>query len=159
MTTNAFRGYSWGGSFGQGTIRSLLPAGRAPEEAHVPRPVCKDASRPAGGRDGALGRNEWPAHKGTVGKTVLGELHILDEAMREVPTGSTGTLWFKTASPFEYFNDPIRTAEVNSPDRTMSTVGDIGRLDEDGYVYLTDRAAFMIISGGVNIYPQESRTC
>jgi long-chain acyl-CoA synthetase len=98
---------------------------------------------------------EWLAHKGTVGRTALGELHILDDAMREVPTGSTGKVWFKTASPFEYFNDPVRTAEANSPDRTMSTVGDIGHVDEEGYVYLTDRAAFMIISGGVNIYPQE----
>lgn len=99
---------------------------------------------------------EWLIHKGTVGRSVLGELHILDETMREVPTGATDKLWFKTASPFEYFNDPIRTAEANWPDRTMSTVGDIGHVDEDGYVYLTDRAAFMIISGGVNIYPQES---
>ena len=98
---------------------------------------------------------EWLAHPGTVGRTALGELHILDEAMREVPTGETGKLWFKTASPFEYFNDPEKTAEANSPDRTMSTVGDIGYVDGDGYVYLTDRAAFMIISGGVNIYPQE----
>jgi long-chain acyl-CoA synthetase len=98
---------------------------------------------------------EWLAHKGTVGRSVLGELHILDDEMREVPTGATGKLWFKTASPFEYFNDPIKTAEVNSPDCTMSTVGDIGHVDEEGYVYLTDRAAFMIISGGVNIYPQE----
>ena len=98
---------------------------------------------------------EWLAHKGTVGRAVLGELHILDDAMREVPTGSTGKLWFKTTSPFEYFNDPEKTVEANSPDRTMSTVGDIGHVDEEGYVYLTDRAAFMIISGGVNIYPQE----
>ena len=98
---------------------------------------------------------EWLAHKGTVGRTLLGELHVLDDAMREVPTGATGKLWFKTASPFEYFNDPEKTAEANSPDRTMSTVGDIGHVDEDGYVYLTDRAAFMIISGGVNVYPQE----
>ena len=98
---------------------------------------------------------EWLARAGTVGRTVLGELHVLDDELREVPTGQTGKLWFKTASPFEYFNDPIRTAEVNSPDRTMSTVGDIGHVDEEGYVYLTDRAAFMIISGGVNIYPQE----
>ncbi len=98
---------------------------------------------------------EWLAHKGTVGRTVVGELHILDEAMREVPIGETGKLWFKTAAPFEYFRDPDRTAEANSPDRTMSTVGDIGHVDEEGYVYLTDRAAFMIISGGMNIYPQE----
>jgi long-chain acyl-CoA synthetase len=98
---------------------------------------------------------EWLAHPGTVGKSVFGELHVLDDAMREVPAGQTGKLWFKTAHPFEYFNDPVRTAEVNSPDGTMSTLGDIGHVDEDGYVYLTDRAAFMIISGGVNIYPQE----
>jgi len=98
---------------------------------------------------------EWLAHKGTVGRTVAGELRILDDEMREVPVGETGKLWFKTATPFEYFNDPVRTAEANSPDLTMSTVGDIGYVDGDGYVYLTDRAAFMIISGGVNIYPQE----
>ncbi len=98
---------------------------------------------------------EWLAHPGTVGRTVLGELHVLDDEMREVPVGTTGRLWFRTASPFEYFNDPLKTAEANSPDRTMSTVGDIGYVDDEGYVYLTDRAAFMIISGGVNIYPQE----
>jgi long-chain acyl-CoA synthetase len=98
---------------------------------------------------------EWLAHPGTVGKSVFGEIHVLDDAMREVPTGKTGKLWFKTASPFEYFNDPVTTAEVNSSDGAMSTLGDIGHVDEDGYVYLTDRAAFMIISGGVNIYPQE----
>jgi long-chain acyl-CoA synthetase len=103
----------------------------------------------------ACDSEEWLAHKGTVGKAVFGDLHVLDDEMREVPVGATGKLWFKTASPFEYFNDPIKTAEANSPDRTMSTVGDIGYVDADGYVYLTDRAAFMIISGGVNIYPQE----
>ena len=96
---------------------------------------------------------EWLAHPGTVGRTVFGELHVLDNEMREVPVGQTGKLWFKTASPFEYFNDPLKTAEANSPDRTMSTVGDIGHVDEDSYVYLTDRTAFMIISGGVNVYP------
>jgi long-chain acyl-CoA synthetase len=98
---------------------------------------------------------EWLAHPGTVGRSVFGELRVLDEAMREVPPGTTGKLWFKTASPFEYFNDPARTAEANSPDGAMSTLGDIGYVDKDGYVYLTDRASFMIISGGVNIYPQE----
>jgi long-chain acyl-CoA synthetase len=98
---------------------------------------------------------EWLAHPGTVGRSVFGELLVLDEAMREVPPGTTGKLWFKTASPFEYFNDPARTAEANSPDGAMSTLGDIGYVDEDGFVYLTDRASFMIISGGVNIYPQE----
>jgi long-chain acyl-CoA synthetase len=98
---------------------------------------------------------QWLAHRGTVGKTVFGDLHILDDEMRPVPTGQTGKLWFKTASPFEYFNDPEKSASVRSADGSMSTVGDIGHVDADGYVYLTDRSAFMIISGGVNIYPQE----
>ena len=98
---------------------------------------------------------EWLAHPGTIGRVLLGDLHILDEAMNEVPTGETGQLWFTTATEFEYFNDPVRTAEARSPDGTMSTVGDIGYIADDGFVYLTDRATFMIISGGVNIYPQE----
>jgi len=98
---------------------------------------------------------EWLAHRGTVGRVLLGELHVLDEEMRPVPAGTSGTLWFKTATPFEYFNDPIKTREARSPDGTMSTVGDVGYVDQDGYLYLTDRRTFMIISGGVNIYPQE----
>jgi long-chain acyl-CoA synthetase len=75
--------------------------------------------------------------------------------MQECPTGTAGTVWFKTATPFEYFNDPVKTREARSPDGTMSTVGDVGYVDNDGYLHLTDRATFMIISGGVNIYPQE----
>ena len=71
------------------------------------------------------------------------------------PIGAPGTLWFKSASNFQYFNDPVKTKEARSPDGTMSTVGDVGYVDADGYLYLTDRATFMIISGGVNIYPQE----
>jgi long-chain acyl-CoA synthetase len=98
---------------------------------------------------------EWLAHRGTIGRVLLGELHVLDENLQQVPTGTPGTLWFKTASEFEYFKDPDKTAEARSQDGTMSTVGDVGYVDEDGYVYLTDRRTFMIISGGVNIYPQE----
>jgi long-chain acyl-CoA synthetase len=98
---------------------------------------------------------EWLAHRGTVGKVLLGQLHVLDEEMKPCPNGTAGTLWFKTATPFEYFNDPAKTAQVRSGDGSMSTVGDVGYLDDDGYLYLTDRASFMIISGGVNIYPQE----
>jgi long-chain acyl-CoA synthetase len=98
---------------------------------------------------------QWLAHKGTVGKAVFGEAHVLDAEMKEVPSGTAGKLWFKTAYPFEYFNDPEKTAKANSSDRTMSTVGDIGYVDEEGFIYLTDRESFMIISGGVNIYPQE----
>jgi long-chain acyl-CoA synthetase len=86
---------------------------------------------------------------------VLRQLHILDENMQECPVGTPGTVWFKTATPFEYFNDPAKTQEARSADGSMSTVGDVGYVDDDGYLYLTDRATFMIISGGVNIYPQE----
>jgi long-chain acyl-CoA synthetase len=103
----------------------------------------------------ACNTEEWLAHRGTVGKVLLGDLHILDENMQPCPKGTPGTVWFKTASAFEYFNDPARTREARSPDGSMSTVGDVGYVDDDGYLYLTDRTTFMIISGGVNIYPQE----
>ena len=98
---------------------------------------------------------EWLAHKGSVGKVMIGDLHILDENMQPSPKGTPGEIWFKTATPFVYFNDPERTAQTRSEDGTMSTVGDVGYVDDDGFLYLTDRASFMIISGGVNIYPQE----
>jgi long-chain acyl-CoA synthetase len=98
---------------------------------------------------------EWLAHKGTVGRVLLGDLHILDEQMQPLPKGTPGEIWFRTATPFEYFNDPERTRAARSPDGTMSTVGDVGYVDDDGFLYLTDRATFMIISGGVNVYPQE----
>ena len=98
---------------------------------------------------------EWLAHKGTVGKVVLGELAVLDDEMQAVPQGQSGTLWFKPATEFEYHNDPEKTQEARSADGEMTTVGDVGYVDEDGFLYLTDRKTFMIISGGVNIYPQE----
>jgi long-chain acyl-CoA synthetase len=103
----------------------------------------------------ACDSTEWLSHRGTVGKVLLGDLHILDEHMGACPVGTPGTVWFKTATSFEYFNDPNKTREARSPDGSMSTVGDVGYVDGDGYLYLTDRATFMIISGGVNIYPQE----
>jgi long-chain acyl-CoA synthetase len=103
----------------------------------------------------ACNTEEWLAHRGTVGRVLMGDLHVLDEAGQPVPTGQPGELWFKTANPFEYFKDPERTAATRSVDGTMSTVGDVGYVDADGFLYLTDRSTFMIISGGVNIYPQE----
>ena len=98
---------------------------------------------------------EWLAHRGTVGRVLMGELQVLDETMQPVPIGTPGTLWFKSPVQFEYFNAPEKNRESRSPDSSLCTVGDIGYLDEDGFLYLTDRASFMIISGGVNIYPQE----
>jgi long-chain acyl-CoA synthetase len=98
---------------------------------------------------------EWMSHPGTVGRVLMGDLHILDAEMQPAPKGEPGEIWFKTANPFVYFNDPERTAASRSPDGTMSTVGDVGYVDDEGFLYLTDRSTFMIISGGVNIYPQE----
>lgn len=98
---------------------------------------------------------EWLAHPGTVGRPLFGVLHILDDDMNEVPPGERGQIWFELGSAFEYFDDPDKTASAKSPDGTMASVGDVGYVDEDGFLYLTDRATFMIISGGVNIYPQE----
>jgi long-chain acyl-CoA synthetase len=103
----------------------------------------------------ACDSTQWLAHKGSVGKVMIGDLHILDENMQPLPKGTPGEIWFKTATPFEYFNDPERTQATRSADGTMSTVGDVGYVDDDGFLYLTDRSSFMIISGGVNIYPQE----
>jgi long-chain acyl-CoA synthetase len=97
---------------------------------------------------------EWLAHPGSVGRP-LGECHVLDEDGEERPPGEAGVVWFGGGRPFEYHNDPAKTASVTN-DRGWRTLGDIGYLDEDGYLYLTDRHAHMIISGGVNIYPQEA---
>jgi acyl-CoA synthetase (AMP-forming)/AMP-acid ligase II len=99
---------------------------------------------------------QWLAHPGTVGKPIFGELLILDEDGVECPTGVDGTIWFRGMTAFKYFDDPVKTAESQTADGTTSTVGDVGHVDPDGYLYLTDRKSYMIISGGVNIYPQET---
>jgi long-chain acyl-CoA synthetase len=102
--------------------------------------------------------DQWMAHKGTVGQCILGKLLILDAEGNECPTGTPGTVWFQGATAFEYYNAPEKTAESRREDENgvMSSVGDVGYVDDDGYLYLTDRATYMIISGGVNIYPQET---
>jgi long-chain acyl-CoA synthetase len=97
----------------------------------------------------------WMAHKGSVGQALLGVLHIVDEDGNEVGPGEEGTIYFSGGAEFEYHNDPDKTASSRTKDG-WSTLGDIGRVDEDGFLYLTDRKAYMIISGGVNIYPQEA---
>ena len=98
---------------------------------------------------------EWLERPGTVGRAILGELVIRDPEGNELPPNQEGTIWFRGATNFTYKGDPDRTAEQQSPDGTMSTVDDVGYVDEDGYLFLTDRKSHMIISGGVNIYPQE----
>lgn len=85
---------------------------------------------------------------------MVGVAHIVDDDGNELPPGQEGTIYFEQGLPFEYHNDPAKTASVKN-EKGWATVGDVGYLDEEGYLYLTDRKTFMIISGGVNIYPQE----
>ncbi len=102
---------------------------------------------------------DWLAHPGTVGKALIGTVHIVGDDGEELPVGEPGTIYFEgeAAATFQYHNDPEKTANSRDPQgRGWSTLGDVGRLDEDGFLYLTDRKAYMIISGGVNIYPQEA---
>ncbi len=102
-----------------------------------------------------INTEEWLAHEGSVGKPLVGELHICDEDGNEVPTGEAGTVYFANGNEFSYWKDDEKTKESRN-DKGWSTLGDVGYVDEEGYLYLTDRKAFMIISGGVNIYPQET---
>ncbi|MFE6165266.1 acyl-CoA synthetase [Streptomyces sp. NPDC056486] len=105
---------------------------------------------------------EWLRKPGSVGKDgFLGELRICDEAGDLLPSGETGIVYFEREElSFRYHNDDIRTREAQHPAHpNWTTTGDIGHMDDDGYLFLTDRKAFMIISGGVNVYPQEAEDC
>ncbi|MEV4144472.1 acyl-CoA synthetase [Amycolatopsis sp. NPDC049691] len=101
--------------------------------------------------------DQWLAKPGSVGRSALGTIRICDESGREVPTGEPGLVYFEREElPFEYHNDPGRTKEAQHPDHpAWTTVGDVGHVDEEGFLFLADRKDFMIISGGVNIYPRE----
>jgi len=98
---------------------------------------------------------QWLSHRGTVGKAVTGVVKIVDENDQEAPVGEIGTVYFADAPVFSYHNDPEKTKRAYN-DRGWSTLGDVGYLDDEGFLYLTDRKSYMIISGGVNIYPQET---
>jgi acyl-CoA synthetase (AMP-forming)/AMP-acid ligase II len=106
----------------------------------------------------AIDSAQWLAHKGSVGRPLNAKVHILDDAFRELPPGEVGTIYFESAAKYEYHNDPAKTAGARSP-QGWTTLGDVGYVDPEGWLYLTDRKAFMIISGGVNIYPQETEDC
>jgi long-chain acyl-CoA synthetase len=97
---------------------------------------------------------EWLRKKGSVGRGMTAELKICDENGDPVPPRTEGTVYFAGGGEFEYHNDPVKTAESRNK-HGWTTLGDVGWVDEDGYLFLTDRKSFMIISGGVNIYPQE----
>lgn len=110
-----------------------------------------------GGTEGfagtTIGPQEWLEHPGSVGNPMTA-VHVVGEDGTELPVGESGELYFEGGPDFEYFKDPAKTASVHN-ERGWRTLGDMGYLDADGYLYLTDRSTFMIVSGGVNIYPQE----
>jgi long-chain acyl-CoA synthetase len=95
---------------------------------------------------------EWLERPGTVGRALVGTLHILDDAGRELPPGQTGRVYFSGTPPFAYHDEPEKTAAAYVGDK--STLGDIGYVDDDGYLFLTDRDVNLIVCGGINIYPQ-----
>ena len=101
--------------------------------------------------------HDWLAHPGSVGRAANGVLHICDEHGAELPVGEAGLVYFEQEiAPFEYHNAPEKTADSRHPVRpNWTALGDVGYVDEEGFLYLTDRKAFMIISGGVNVYPQQ----
>jgi long-chain acyl-CoA synthetase len=102
----------------------------------------------------AISSADWLTHVGSVGRAMLGTVHILDDDGLELATGEVGTVYFSGGGEFEYHNDPAKTAGSRDG-RGWSTLGDVGYQDGEGYLYLTDRKSHMIIAGGVNIYPQE----
>ena len=111
-----------------------------------------------GGTEGfagtTIGPEEWLAHPGSVG-IPMAQVHVVGDDGEELPVGESGELYFEGGPDFEYFKDPAKTASVYN-ERGWRSLGDMGYVDEDGYMYLTDRSTFMIVSGGVNIYPQEA---
>ncbi len=106
----------------------------------------------------AIDSEQWLKHRGSVGQPLTAKLHILDDEMVELPTGEIGTIYFESNATYTYHKDPAKTAAAKSP-QGWSTLGDVGFVDAEGWLFLTDRKAFMIISGGVNIYPQETENC
>ena len=101
-----------------------------------------------------IGSQDWLTHKGSVGKAVMGSLRICDEEGDALPARQEGQVYFADGPPINYHNDPAKTAESYNK-HGWTSLGDVGWIDEEGFLYLTDRKSFMIISGGVNIYPQE----
>lgn len=113
-----------------------------------------------GGTEGCghtfISPKEWLRKKGSVGKAAQGcTIRIVDEHHRSLPPNQIGLIYMSNGRRFDYYKDAAKTAAAHDEDG-MATMGDIGYLDEDGYLFLTDRQANMIISGGVNIYPQEA---
>ncbi|WP_375250073.1 acyl-CoA synthetase [Sphingomonas sp.] len=105
----------------------------------------------------AISAGEWLTHKGSVGRNLTTITHICDDDGEEVPPRTEGVIYFESptgSAGFSYHNDPAKTRDSTNA-HGWTTLGDVGWIDEEGYLYLTDRKSFMIISGGVNIYPAE----
>jgi long-chain acyl-CoA synthetase len=102
----------------------------------------------------AISAGDWLSHKGSVGQAIFGRLHICDDDGDPLPPRAEGVIYFEGGQAIHYHNDPTKTASAYNR-HGWSTLGDIGWMDEDGFLYLTDRKSFMVISGGVNIYPRE----
>jgi len=106
-----------------------------------------------------IGSDEWLKHKGSVGRCVDAQVHIVnEETNEELPAGQIGAIYCSKGQRFEYHGDVEKTRSITIRDG-WTTLGDVGYLDAEGYLYLTDRKSYMIISGGVNIYPQETEDC
>lgn len=114
-----------------------------------------------GGTEGAgatvIDSHDWLRKPGSVGRAVMGVIHICDDDGNELPPGETGTIYFEGGGQFSYYNDPEKTKDAQNPaNPAWRTYGDIGHIDEEGFLFLSDRRSYMIVSGGVNIYPQEA---
>ncbi len=105
-----------------------------------------------------ISTEEWLEKEGSVGRAILGKVRICDEDGNELPAGEIGSVYFSDGPQFEYLNDPEKTRKCHNR-HGWATLGDMGYLDEDGFLFLADRKDFMVISGGVNIYPQEIENC
>jgi len=101
-----------------------------------------------------ISSQEWLFHQGSVGRPVSGALHILDENGEELPQGEIGTVYFEGGGTFRYYKDEEKTARAFNA-KGWSTLGDLGYVDEEGYLYLADRRTDLILTGGVNVYPRE----
>ncbi|MFI5957519.1 acyl-CoA synthetase [Cryptosporangium sp. NPDC051539] len=97
----------------------------------------------------------WLRHKGTVGQAHSGSVHIIDQDGEELAVGEVGIVAFSGLAPFQYYKDPAKTATTVMNAKGWSTIGDLGHVDQEGFLYLSDRRTDLIISGGVNIYPRE----
>lgn len=101
-----------------------------------------------------IGAGEWRSHRGSVGRATLGRIHIVGEDGQELPSGEIGKIYFSDGPVFAYWNDPEKTRQAFN-DQGWATYGDMGYVDAEGYLYLADRRTDLILSGGVNVYPQE----